>query len=312
MEFHNVKLLPKGLPEIIAQFVPYDIYPDTRLVAHCRKRSRGLRGSAGYDNITESYVIDLYPTVISFHCRSASGTFSFNQWIQYLEVALHEIGHLATRVIIENIPSRTDSLGFREYSYRNYIYVEGLADKWTDQALARILRVDPRLGQPEGFITGYAGIRAYQWRQWMPAVHHRRLEEFRGFRCGGQITLGAVVNRAICQLLGSKDCELEDKSCDRLKRVAMDQVRRAADILGVRRYAFSSNGRRYLMFNVGEAEAVYEWLTDNKDVLIDTYRRLRSQPRPKYWKWELIDGSWDLVEIDAPQKVPPEQMRLPF
>jgi len=27
MEFHNVKLLPKGLPEIIAQLVPYEDAP---------------------------------------------------------------------------------------------------------------------------------------------------------------------------------------------------------------------------------------------------------------------------------------------
>ncbi|GAJ11548.1 unnamed protein product [marine sediment metagenome] len=42
MEFHNVKLLPKGLPEIIAQFVPYEIYPDTKVVAYPRKESSVL------------------------------------------------------------------------------------------------------------------------------------------------------------------------------------------------------------------------------------------------------------------------------
>lgn len=313
MEFHNVKLLPKGLPEIVAQLIPYDIYSDTKLVVHCRKITGGVQGAAGYDNITESYVIDLYPTVISVHCQGLPGTHSFNQWLQYLKTALHEIGHLATRVLIENIPSTVNSLGFRQCSCRNYIYVEELANKWRDQALARILRVDTRLGQPEGFITGYAGIRTYRWLHWMPTVHHRRLEEFRGFRCGGQITLGTIANTAICQLLGSRVLGLEDESHARLKRIAVDQVRRAADSLGIRRYAFSSSGRRYLMFSVGEAEAVYEWLVDNKNVLIQAYyRMLRPQPRPKYWKWELVDGSWDLVEIDTPQKVPPEQMRLPF
>lgn len=37
MEFHNVKLLPRGLPEIIAQLAPYDIYPDTKVIACPRK-----------------------------------------------------------------------------------------------------------------------------------------------------------------------------------------------------------------------------------------------------------------------------------
>ena len=33
---------------------------------------------------------------------------------------------------------------------------------------------------------------------------------------------------------------------------------------------------------------------------------------PKYWQWELVDGNWELVKIDSPERGPPEQMRLPF
>ena len=44
MEFHNAKLLPKGLPEIISQTVPYKYYPDTKVIAYSRKEKRGLLG----------------------------------------------------------------------------------------------------------------------------------------------------------------------------------------------------------------------------------------------------------------------------
>ena len=174
MEFHNVKLLPKGLPEIIAQFVPYEIYPDTKVVAYPRKEARGLRGRAGYDG--ESYWIKLYPIVITLHHSCHEGIISFSLWLYFLRVALHEVGHLATRRLWLDLP--TD---YNDYSAAHF-YIEHLADRWMDQSLARILRVDPRLGQPLGLITGYPGIKAYRWRKMLPTVHHRRLEDFRGCR----------------------------------------------------------------------------------------------------------------------------------
>lgn len=67
------------------------------------------------------------------------------------------------------------------------------------------------------------------------------------------------------------------------------------------------------MFNVREAEAVYEWLVDNKSMLVDAYFMVKQQEGvPKHWKWALIDDNWELVGIGAPEKVPPEQIRLPL
>lgn len=304
MEFHNVKLLPKGLPEIIAQLVPYDIYPDTKVITYPRKEGRGVSGRASCDG--ESYWIKLYPTVITLHHSGYKGTISFSLWLAFLRVALHEIGHQATRQLWQDLP-RNHS----DYT-PTYFYIEHLADRWMDQAMARILRVDPRLGQPPGFITGYPGIEAHRWRKLLPTVHHRRLEDFRGFRCGGQVTLGVVVNHAMYSLPYTWD--LDDKSRAKLRRIAMDQVHRAANALGIQRYAFSTNGRRYLMFNAGEAEAVYEWLFDNRRVLLDSYWLLKeaAEEAPEHWKWELVDGNWERLGIDTPVKEPPEQMRLPF
>ena len=104
MEFHNPKLLPKGLHEIIAAFVPYDIYPETKVIAYPRKgmgsaRGKGYLGCAGYNDLTYSYEICLYPTMCCSNRGNIHiypGTPSFQLWMALLSVALHEIGHLAT------------------------------------------------------------------------------------------------------------------------------------------------------------------------------------------------------------------------
>ena len=124
--------------------------------------------------------------------------------------------------------------------------------------------------------------------------------------------MGDIAFCAMGRLSGSI-FDLDDKSRARLERLVRDQAHRAANNLGIQRYALSANGRRYLMFNVGEAEAVYEWLVNNRVRLVDTYRMLKLQQKvPKHWRWELVEGNWELVGLDSPEKVPPEQMRLPI
>ena len=322
MEFHNVKLLPKGLPEIIAQLVPYGIYPDTKVVAFPRKGMKfnghggsGELGYVGYDRLTFSFLIGLYPTMCCSnggHGRSYPGTPSFRLWMGMLHTSLHEIGHMATYDLYYNLPHDY------EHHYESHRYVEKLADEWMECAMARILRVDPRLGQPPGALTGYPGILAYEMRSnggkpW-DGFNPRRIADWRGLRCEGQVTLSSVAEHAILNLLGGEIFwELDAQSRTRLRRVVRRLVHRAAKELGIERYFVNKNGRRYLMFNAGEAETVYEWLGDNKGRLVDAYRMLKLQQEvPKHWKGELIDSSWELVGIDSPERVPLEQMGLPF
>ena len=317
MEFHNVKLLPRGLPEIIAQLVPYEIYPDTKVIAYPRK-GRGppsvryhCLGYAGYDSLTFSFRIGLYPTMCcSNGGRRYVGTYSFELWMSMLSTAIHEIGHLATRQLYCD-------LFYSNHSYDGtYWYVERLADDWMNDAMARILQVDPRLGQPPGALTGYPGILAYKLRKnggkpW-DGFNPYRMAEWHGLRCDGQVTVGDIAFKVILNLLRST-WDIEEKSQARLKRLVRDQVHRAANNLGIQRSAFSSNGRRYLMFNAGEAEAVYQSLVDNRGRLEDAYQMLKLQQGvPKHWKWELVDSNWELIGIDTPIEVPPEQMRLPL
>ena len=333
MEFHNVKLLPRGLPEIIAQLVPYEFYPDTKVIAYSRKwmgpaaelmvmvdkggkikRRGGFLGCAGYDRLTFSFQIGLYPTMCCSNGgngRNYPGTFSFQLWMGMLRTAIHEIGHLATYELYAGIPHDI------EQHYEAYRYVERLADKWMESTMARILRTDPRLGQPPGALTGYPGVLAYQFltNRGRPWGKHNpdRIAEQHGLRCGGQVSMGDVAFCAMGRLSGSI-FDLDDKSRASLRRVVRRLVHRAANELGIQRYASSINGyRRYLMFNVGEAEAVYEWLVDNRSVLVDAYWLLKQAADvPKHWKRELVDGNWELVGIEAPIEVPAEQMELPL
>jgi len=316
MEFHNVKLLPKGLPEILAQLVPYDIYPDTKVITFPRKGMKfnghggnGELGSVGFDHLTASYCIVLYPTMCCSnggHGNDYPGTPSFRLWMGMLHTTMHEIGHLATRDLYYNLPHDY------EHHHENHYYVEKLADEWMERTMARILRADPRLGQPPEALTGYPGVLVYEMRSnggkpW-DGFNPHRIADWRGLRCGGQVSIGAIAEKLILQEYPGYEVP---PSWPRGKVRYCRAIHRAAEALGLCRYFTNKNGRRYLMFNAGEAEAVYEWLVDNKGVLIDAFWKLKLQP-PEHWKWERVNGNWELIGIDSPERVPPEQMRLPI
>jgi len=305
MEFYNVKLLPKGLPEIIAAFVPYDIYPETKVIACPRKERVRVLGSAGYGDVAESYYIILYPTMIVSHWQQSIGTYSFRLWMDFLEVALHEIGHLATRRLYEDLPRDTET------DLESYLYVEDPANRWRDQALTRILQVDLRLGQPLGALTGYPGIKAYELRNqdkpWNNQENsYYRIAEWRGLGCNGQVPMSDIALALCPDLFPPRVLDGNEALPVPLMRARSKLYRaihQGAKALGICRFYTNKNGRRYLMFNAGEAETVYEWLIQNRRVLPVT---------PENGKWELIEGNRELIGIDFLGKVPPEQMRLPF
>ena len=262
MEFYNVKLLPKGLPEIIAQFVPYDIYPETKIIASPRRGRSGTWGVADYNDrcdgyMGECYYVILYPTVITFY-RRPIGTYSFSLWLDFLKVALHEIAHLATYYLWKDLPP-----------FEAYYYVEDLAIRWSNQALTRILQVSPRLGQPLEALTGYPGIKAYRLRNsgrpWNNTEYnYYRQAEWRGLSCGGQVTINDIAEKFILERVKLGECQHPGEGWTREKARYCGAIHQAAEALGIYRYFTNKNGRRYLMFNAAEAEAVYKWLVNNR------------------------------------------------
>ena len=114
-----------------------------------------------------------------------------------------------------------------------------------------------------------------------------------------------ALNRFVLDQVGSINPETESK----LGRIAAMQVKKAAFALGIQRCSISQSGRQYTMFNVGEAEAVWEWLSSNKKVsetLCKAYHRLEQ----RYWQWELTGGNWELVPVERKSKVLPGQLRF--
>jgi hypothetical protein len=173
MEFYNEKLLPKGLPELLCQVIPQEHYFSTKVIAYPRKHRRGVAGSVDFNHLINSWVIELYPTIIAFffcqpHALGFRGTYSFDLWASFLYISLHEIGHMATWEAVMNVPSYYDEYGhIQDATLGHHFYIERLANKWAEQTIRQIVRVDPRMGQPEGPLGGYPGKLAYSetWGQ---------------------------------------------------------------------------------------------------------------------------------------------------
>ncbi len=69
-----------------------------------------------------------------------------------------EFGHIATK---------EEMFRMNQHEYYPgdgsvYDTMERLADEWRDHCIAKILRTDPRLGQPR-YMSGYLGARLNKW-----------------------------------------------------------------------------------------------------------------------------------------------------
>lgn len=276
MEFHNVGLLPKGLPEIISTVMPYEIYPDAKVVAYHRKGMMGpgpmqhlgeCLGYAGYDRITDSDFIGLYPT----NCCSGGGrgggypgTESFKLWIGMLSTALHEIGHLATYDLCSHLTHHEP-----DENYDRHLYVEKTADRWMNQTMARILRDNPRLGQPLGALTGYPGALVYKIRNcgrpWAADTYSiTRITEWRALGCDGQISMTDVANKIHSTVALLQDYwRAEEKDRASFYGKVYRIIHKSATFLDIKRVFVNKNGRCYRMFNVGEADLVYRYALDS-------------------------------------------------
>lgn len=178
MEFHNAKLLPPGLHEIIVAFVPYDIYPETKVIAYpgkVERRSHLVLGEAVWDKLTSSFVIWLYPLeIVKGVARVIDGQAPFppfgcvcsvrrirserelcfrcQLWADFTCVALHEIAHLATFKLHHDywrVPKKTP--------YENYLHTEILANDWFQAAVDKTVKVYPHLGRPSKALASAVG-----------------------------------------------------------------------------------------------------------------------------------------------------------
>lgn len=259
MEFYNEKLLTKGLPEIVAEFTPPDIYADLKVIVFPRKERKGLKGMAHDNDFYHEHNIKLWPSTI---CATPSqekyrmptsefnGTYSFQLWRAQLFVALHEIGHLVTR-------EEASWLSEEEYELRGpaYIYVERLADEFAFKSMLRIIEVDPRMGAPTGALTGYSGVLAYKARSGnFSTIDKDRISEWRALKCDAQIPLLEVVT----QLWNDFYAYHEDYEYPVAYPIISRIVHTQAGRWNIGRYFTNRNGKKFLMFNIGEAQQIIE------------------------------------------------------
>ena len=186
-----------------------------------------------------------------------------------------------------------------------YLWVEDLADKWRDRAIARILQVNPRLGQPEEVLTGYPGILAHERRHCRErgqSVDWVGINDCRGLCCGGQITISDIIHSFFYY---NSMYRIPNEIIVKIKKQLYKKIHSAAMQLGIKRFYLARNGRHFLMFNVREAEAIYQQLLSYK------WQGNIFEAEKKPLKWEFLNGNWELIECEEREKIPIEQLTLP-
>ena len=264
MEFRNIGLLPNGLPTMMYQVTPSEHRSDLRVNARARSGRRGLMGQADLEGL-HPLTIKLFSLSIMWHAGIPEGTKSFSYWVAFLRVALHEIGHIVTHDV-------KPAYSQEQYEHDGAIRarVEQLADGWMAEAMRRIARDCPRLGQPTGPMKGLPGHQLYEWSQHARNQGGRpnraTLADYRAIWSGGQITLNGIIEN-VANVLGVDryssvtDRKWVDLSCSekyeqygRLYRT----VCKAAKELDIDRAYVNRAGKRFRTFTHGEAVAVAE------------------------------------------------------
>ncbi len=172
IKFYKDNLVPPELCRML-----YEVVPKEHHVPVCfhNRRRKHLYGESGFYPLGSVAVprykkpspidINLNPLYEVGHtCSRRRESYSALApssalWRLLVEVCLHEFGHVAAQKKLVGM-NRREYLGYG----RVYDATEGLADEWRDRRIARILELDPRLGQPR-HISGYLGARLIRWRE---------------------------------------------------------------------------------------------------------------------------------------------------
>ncbi len=205
IKFHKDNLVPSELCRMLYEVVPKEYHVP---VCFHNRRRKHLYGESGlypagsvsvprhknpspiHINLNPLYEAshNFWQSRESFSATAPSSTL----WRLLVEVCLHEFGHVATK-------EQMFRMNQHEYYYgdgRVYEVTEHLADQWRDHRIARVLKLDPRLGQPR-YMSGYLGARLSKWGKlvkdipgYSPFIVERRCQ-----MTGGQLTAGDVLRK---------------------------------------------------------------------------------------------------------------------
>ncbi len=204
-------------------------------------------------------------------------------WELLVKVCLHEFGHIATRKL-------ADRMNHHEYSLRYgrvFDATEHLADEWRDRRIARILKLDPRLGQPR-YISGYLGARLIKWGKLVkdepgcyPYIMERRCQ-----RTGGQLTAGDVLRRL--------------NTDPRSYTNAYEILRRASEGIGID--YVDRAGRHHKLYTWGDVSLIAERFDKAELREIDQERALQREMR-KLEQEEMVESLAALENLEELEEV---------
>ena len=256
MEWFGEKMLPKGLTKLAYEIVPARVSPRLKIIVLPKKEYKYLHGAMSYAN--GNYIIKIYPTVILTRFFTGIGVISFQDWVSFLKLFLHELGHVMTY-------DKWKHISLEEYigNGKCHEYVESLANQWCDITLNKIASRDSRLGQPIGWIGGLPGIyfmRSHYIREqnrYDPGEMYR-INNYRAYRCHGQIQLSGVVKKLCYEYKILCDYGNDVSKKNRISRI----VKKVSSDLGIQRFYTDKAGRKHIFFNHGEADSVFNQTRD--------------------------------------------------
>jgi len=261
MEWFREKMLPRGLTELAYEIVPGWISPRLKIITLPKQRLPKqkylyIAGEMIYKN--GNYIIKLYPTVILVKVLNGEGVRSFRSWVSFLKIFLHELGHVMTHYKWKHI-----SLEEYHGNENSWNYVESLANQWRDITLNKIASRDSRLGQPIGWIGGLPGIymnrsndiaKKYLNNSSFTTFDMGRINNYRAYRCDGQIKLSEVATKLweeynkILDNFGYDEVIKKNKINRIVKKISSD--------LAIQRVYIDKASRKHIFFNHGEADTV--------------------------------------------------------
>ncbi|MDP9456819.1 MAG: hypothetical protein M3Q60_13825 [Actinomycetota bacterium] len=284
IEFYKDNLVPPELCRMLYEAVPKEHHVPVRFHNRRRKDVYGESGhypagSVGVKRRKKPSHIDinLNPIYEAGQGRS-KGRESFSAlapssalWRLLVEICLHEFGHVATK-------EEMFRMNQHEYYHGDgsvYDATERLADEWRDHRIAKILKIDPRLGQPR-YMSGYLGARLIKWKKvvkdapgYYPFIMERRCQ-----MTGGQLTAGDVLRKLNIQHHSYKNAYALLREAS--KGIGVDYVDRA--------------GRHHKLYTWGEIPLLAERFDRAKLREIDQ-ERVFERAMQKFLQEEEMAGS---------------------
>lgn len=194
MEFHNEASVGPQICRVLYLLVPEWCHLPIHF--HNHRKSWPYRRLSDFNRVRGTLDGAAGIVHINLHLVWCDGqSSSTHLWRQLLSTCLHEYGHVATDIYIDQ---------FTETRYKDdweaHNYVEAYANRWANDRLALLLKDDPRLGQPLR-LQGYLGARMARLMQMCKgskggAALAHYVRELRLLKTGAQLTAREAASRA--------------------------------------------------------------------------------------------------------------------